>query len=119
MSSIPSPYSPPKPNLAFTTEGNTRTPTAFCARSRAPPIWFTKLWSVALASILISAAEAAPPREGRATMAGVAIRMRATARTVFMTRTPKSELGQYETRLKWLNQDEDARQADLHRSSAI
>jgi hypothetical protein len=42
-SKSPSPYSPPNPNPALTTDGNTKIPAALLASSRAPPICSTKL----------------------------------------------------------------------------
>ena len=85
--SSPSPYSPPSPIPALTTDGNTRTPAAFEASSRAPPIWLSKLVSAALTSASISAAEAASLRAGAATIASIAIRIIGSARNVLISQT--------------------------------
>src|SRR6187200_109424 len=59
---IPSPYSPPRPIPALTTEGKTKIPAALLASSRAPPICRSKLWSVleTLASISMRVAASLP-----------------------------------------------------------
>ena len=63
-------------------------PAALLPNSRAPPIWRTKLCSVAVASALILAAEAASLLGGAATIACTAIRISHSARMAFMSLNP-------------------------------